>query len=251
VAPKPVKSRVSTGIKGLDNLIEGGFPNENIIVLTGGPGTGKTIWGIQFLVQGAMNGEKGALVSVEQYKEDIISQSLQFGWDLEKLEKKGLLDIYCLSARSLFEQGQQKKIFNKIKKDGYKRLLIDSITSMIYSQHSIGNLSQVMTKGSSVKGLSELTRTQTSYLIDEIKSIGITTIATAQQVKGMPGETLDTISEFKSDGLLILNNVEIGVSDYRTLRIEKMRKSDHYKDLIPFDIKQNGIIIREKEIRKK
>ena len=66
---------LETGIPGLDTLLKGGLPKGRIISVCGGPGTGKTTFGIQFLIQGALNGENGALLSLEETPEQILEDT--------------------------------------------------------------------------------------------------------------------------------------------------------------------------------
>jgi len=78
-------NRIKTGITGFDELIDGGIPQGSFVVVTGGPGTGKTILASQFLANGVMKyDEKGLFISVEQPSEDIVAQAKQFGWDFDK-----------------------------------------------------------------------------------------------------------------------------------------------------------------------
>jgi len=83
--------RVPTGIKGLDQLIEGGFPKGRSILVTGEPGTGKTIFCLQFLAEGLARGEKGIYVAADEDPIDILEQATSLGWDFEKhIAKKEL-----------------------------------------------------------------------------------------------------------------------------------------------------------------
>src|SRR5215467_5784339 len=76
--------RVTTGIAGLDPLVEGGFPRGRSNLVTGEPGTGKTIFSLQFLVEGLSRGEKGIYVAADEGPMDILEQAASLGWDLEK-----------------------------------------------------------------------------------------------------------------------------------------------------------------------
>ncbi|HVH91786.1 MAG TPA: ATPase domain-containing protein, partial [Candidatus Acidoferrum sp.] len=76
--------RVPTGIPGLDPLLEGGFPQGRSILVTGEPGTGKTIFSLQFLIEGLARGEKGIYVAADEGPMDILEQAASLGWDLEK-----------------------------------------------------------------------------------------------------------------------------------------------------------------------
>jgi len=88
------KSRTKTGIYGLDKLIEGGIPNNNIISLSGTSGSGKTIFGLQFLCKGASEyGENGVFISLEEDPERLIKTCESFGWNARKLIKENKLII--------------------------------------------------------------------------------------------------------------------------------------------------------------
>jgi circadian clock protein KaiC len=76
--------RVTTGVAGLDRVIEGGFPKGRSILVTGEPGTGKTIFALQFLVDGLRRGERGIYVAADEDPIDILEQAATMGWDLEK-----------------------------------------------------------------------------------------------------------------------------------------------------------------------
>jgi KaiC/GvpD/RAD55 family RecA-like ATPase len=76
--------RVTSGIKGLDPLIEGGFPKGRSILVTGEPGTGKTIFALQFLAEGLARGEKGVFVTADEGPLDILEQAASLGWDFER-----------------------------------------------------------------------------------------------------------------------------------------------------------------------
>jgi KaiC/GvpD/RAD55 family RecA-like ATPase len=78
--------RIKTGIRGLDELIQGGFPKGSNIVVTGAPGSGKSIFGMSFIAEGCKNGEKCLYITVEQTPDDIVDQAFQFGWDFNQWE---------------------------------------------------------------------------------------------------------------------------------------------------------------------
>ena len=83
--------RVPTGILGLDSLIEGGFPQGRSILITGEPGTGKSIFALQFLAEGLKRNEKCIFVSADENPMDILEQAASMGWDFERyIENKDL-----------------------------------------------------------------------------------------------------------------------------------------------------------------
>ena len=79
--------RISTGISGLDPLIQGGFKRNSVNLVAGGAGTGKSIFAMQFIIEGLKKNEPGIYITFEEKKEKVYEDMLEFGWDLEKYEK--------------------------------------------------------------------------------------------------------------------------------------------------------------------
>src|SRR3970040_1026504 len=96
-APEPATNGlVLTGIDGLDELLGGGVPRGHTITILGSFGTGKTTFGIQFLVQGLINREKGIFISLEEDVDSIVASAAAFGWDLATPLKEKKLAIVKL-----------------------------------------------------------------------------------------------------------------------------------------------------------
>jgi len=124
--------RVPTGIDGLNELIEGGFEKGSSVLLVGSAGTGKTLFSLQFLYNGAIKyNEPGVFISFEEEKESLYRHSSAFGFDFEALEKKDLfrvLEYKPHQVEKLMKEGGGP-IRDAIREMGAKRLVIDSITS--------------------------------------------------------------------------------------------------------------------------
>src|SRR3989337_765260 len=117
--------RVSTGLASLDKLIEGGFPQKTVILLSGGPGTGKTLLGLNFLIEGAAKGEKCYYLSVSESKEEL----LRACEEIEPLKKvKKYLDKNLLIETILLGEKVNLEYFTKIFADypNIDRLVIDN-----------------------------------------------------------------------------------------------------------------------------
>ena len=100
--------RVPTGVSRLDPLIEGGFENGSTNLLIGSSGTGKSIFATQFLKAGMDKGEKCLYVTFEERKEEVYANMLEFGWNLEEYEKKGLftfLEYTPEKVKVMLEEG--------------------------------------------------------------------------------------------------------------------------------------------------
>jgi circadian clock protein KaiC len=211
-------TRVTTGIKGLDTLIGGGFPEESIVVVSGTPGTGKTIMGMQFLQEGMKKGEMGIYVSFEQEKKDIYRQAGQFGWDFEAYEKKNLIRVFSMWPSSFDE------VMSKIFKCLYykpKRLVVDSITSIAYTMKD--------------------NREAFHKMAEKLKDTKLTAMLISEMLSGKEGFTRDGISEFVADGLILLKSVEAAGDQKNLLSVAKMRSAKINKDSHVYDIGAKGI----------
>jgi len=236
--------RIKTGINGFDELMEGGIPKGSFVVVTGGPGTGKTILASQFLANGVTKfNEKGLYISVEQPETEIADQARQFGWDFSTWEKEGKIKVISLDAQKLFELTTINELKQLIQDNHYDRVVIDSITSFVSSPISSSSIANGAERGVGPGTFTEMCRSNASILIDLVKHMGITTIGLAQKIEGMPGETADGVSEFKGDGLIVMNSTALGQTLNRTLQIKKLRKTKI--DGIPhqFDFTQDGITL--------
>ena len=124
--------KTKTGIEGFDSLIEGGIPESSITLITGTPGTGKTIFGLEFLYRGALMGEKGLYISFEEPKENLKLQAKQFGWDFDKFEREGKIVIDYIPSRTI-TNSVLEAIVPAILKDDIKRVVIDSVSTLALS----------------------------------------------------------------------------------------------------------------------
>ncbi|MCD6403946.1 MAG: AAA family ATPase [Nanoarchaeota archaeon] len=213
--------RISTGIPGLDQLVGGGFEVSSIILLSGGPGTGKTTFCLQFLYHGATKGENGLYISFEETEDDLIRDARNFGWDLEDLIKKKKLVIKHYSP---FEYDKFKEeLTSLLKLHNVKRLVIDSISGLGFYLEN---------KYEFRKRIWELSR--------EVKNAGCTAIFTSE-IPAEKGYSRFGVEEFIADGLIVLHFGGLGGEFDRTLQVVKMRRTNHKKGLFPFKITQKGV----------
>jgi circadian clock protein KaiC len=243
-----VIERIKTGIDGLDTLVQGGLPKGTFAVVTGGPGTGKTIFALQFLANGALKyNEKGLFITAEQNIEDIVSQAKQFGWELDQMENTGKIKIVSLIGKQIFEDETMNEIKQLIQENHYERIVFDSITSLLNAPFSKYSIVDHADRGLQPHALSEMSRANVINFIDFIKKQGITTVGISQKIEGLPGNTIDNVSEFKADALIILKSTEMGDNLNRTIQVKKMRKTKIVGVPYDFDFTENGISIQENE----
>ncbi|MRG85721.1 ATPase domain-containing protein [Salinibacillus xinjiangensis] len=131
---------VNTGVNGLDRVLYGGIPRGNTVIVEGFPGTGKTLLGMQFLYQGAVqHDEPGIYITFEEFPDQIYKDMKAFGWDIRKLEEENKLRVITLSPEVLMDQmmkpdGLFEHLIHEI---GCKRIVVDSISLFQYSYASI------------------------------------------------------------------------------------------------------------------
>lgn len=228
---KPIQvDRVKTGITGLDALIQGGFPDNALILLSGTCGTGKSLFGINFLIEGALRGEPGVYVSLEESPEENIRQMKSFGWPVDRLIKERKLLIIQPTLYNY--EALLTKIEDAVNLIGAKRLVLDSLSI-------IGMYFENMYK----------VRKSILELSAMLKRLGCTTIAVDET------ETEDDLSafhveEFVVDGLLVLYYMRKKDRFVRALAIVKMRSTAHSDKIHLFEIKSpGGIIVSPKTVQ--
>jgi len=242
------------GIQGLDKALMGGIPNGNLVLLSGGAGTGKSTLCLQFLVNGAaLFGERALYISTEQNQEELRRHAASFGWDISQLEEKNLLRILFFDITH--GNNFLKDVDTVIKEFKPQRVAIDSMTTLTdaliiggMQDESQFSLVQVVETVSPIPRTEQIIAKSILYkLINELKKYKLTTVLTSELFEESKRLSADGISEFICDGVVLLHYIEIGVGDYRSMEIRKMRYSDYDKDIIPYDITAKGIQIMESE----
>jgi circadian clock protein KaiC len=243
--------RAKTGIPGLDKLVDGGIPEGSSVLVAGSCGTGKTILCLQFLYNGALEGEGGVYVTFEESKDKTIRQCEEFGWDVKALEDKGLISIYVVQEDDMDEVLENIRL--RIGRIKAKRLVLDSLTTMM--EHGIiyrSKLSKEIsarekdkTKTMFASRGGEVTRKDIYAMIGEINGLGTTSLLISEAGEGRDYISRDTISEFACDGVLQLRINELGGEIERLLSVRKMRGTGITMTLSPMKFTEDGIVVEE------
>jgi len=215
--------RVKTGISGLDELLEGGLIPNSTVLLKGDCGSGKTIFGLQFLIQGALHGEPGILLSIEETREDILRESARFGWNLEALEKQGKLAIIERQTQYSLTISELEKTARRLKA---KRAVIDSIPAL-FSGYPSELLSHEMRAAFLV--LCQLLTNSCNCTV-----ILITEAAWSKSV---------SYEEYVPKGVLELQSKMIEGVNRKFLLVKKMREVRHSRRMHLYEITEKGFII--------
>ncbi|MDI6798687.1 MAG: ATPase domain-containing protein [Candidatus Aenigmarchaeota archaeon] len=216
--------RVKTGIKGLDELMGGGIPRGSTVLLSGGAGTGKTLFGIQFLYNGAIRyKEPGVYVSLEEEPGRVIKNTLDaFGWDLNSLINKKLLSVI---KAELYNFDKLKALIeDEVDRIKAKRLVIDqsAILGLFFEK-----------KFQVRKSIFELSKM--------LKNLGCTTVIVSEIPEGTPAISSFGVEEFVADGIIILHFLREGNVLTRALSVRKMRTTYHDTGIHPIQITKKGI----------
>lgn len=229
-------ARLHTGIPGLDEMLEGGFPMSSLITLAGRPGTGKTIFGSQFLAQGGSgNGGPGMYVSMLEGRRAYLRNMTRLGFDFEALERKEkfvFLEMPTLTAEGL--PAIWEEVVRNIEEHHIDRLVIDSFTAMSQAFRNPGDL-----------------RIFTHMLLGKIiAGAGCTTL----MITETPHEQMTGagIEEFIADGVIQFSLVPVaGDARVRYLEITKMRGTNNQMGPIPIEIGRGGMVVRHPHIRER
>ncbi len=206
-----ISERVPTGIVGLDEVIEGGFPRGSLVIVAGSPGTGKTVFSARFLYRGAIDyGENGVYVSFAENRETFYKDMLNFGFDFKALRKKGQFKFFDMVT--VKEEGVPHAlnlILEEVHNFGAKRLVIDSFTAM----------AQAFKEPIEARAMIHI------IMGKIVRHMGCTTILISEIPIGQERIGLG-IEEFVADGMIKLRTDELDGRLLRELEIVKLRGTE-------------------------
>ena len=221
--------RVPSGIPGFDSIAFGGLPEHRTALVSGSAGAGKTTFGIQFLVSGALDQDQpGVLVTFEERPEDIVRNVESFGWALGDLISSGRIAI--VDASPAWEGGEEEigsfdfdglfaRILAAQERTGAQRIVLDSIGSLL------GRFTS-----------REVVRRELGRLVSQLRTVAATTLLTVErQDEYGPIGTFE-VEEFVVDAVILLRNPLEGDRRRRTIEILKLRGGKHRHGEFPFTI---------------
>jgi KaiC/GvpD/RAD55 family RecA-like ATPase len=227
--------RVPTGIRGLDEMLGGGFPMGHVVLVTGLPGTGKTCFGLQFLLAGSALGEKGVFLSLEEDAPQLMESGRRFGWPVDEAVGSGHLKIIRLDPKETKQNLQriQGSLGKELKELGAQRIVVDSVSLL------------------NMLSDAEPERRATLFgLAGACRGAGATTLLTAEADPTHPSISRDGLSEYVADGVVLLgySQAEEGLRVGLSMRVLKMRRTAHARTVQPYRIGPGGIDVDAKAV---
>jgi len=236
-----IEGYVPTGIPGVDRVFaEKGIPRGHTVLVSGGPGSGKTTFAIQFLYMGAtQHGESGVYVTLDEEPKDIKGNMLKYGWDLQKLEdEKKLMFINVSPVRvapsetaGLIQIGMKEfrliklleAIRQGVKEVNAKRVIVDPLTIFTL---------QYPTEVERIYAVRDLMR--------DLKIMGSTNILISE-LRGTGMEREHQFEEYLAQGVILLRTFLRGSRLVRVFQVEKMRGLAVDNQPRPYEISTKGI----------
>jgi circadian clock protein KaiC len=225
--------KAPTGINGLDEISGGGFPRGRTTIVCGGPGCGKTMLGMEFLIRGAREfNEPGVLVAFEETPQEMERNVAALGFDLRNLvdQKKIFLDFVYVEPSEIQETGDYDleglfiRLQHAVDSVGAKRICLDTLEALFSGFSNEGVL-----------------RAELRRLFRWLKDRNLTTVITAE--KGEKTLTRHGLEEYVSDCVVLLDHRVREQISTRRLRIVKYRGTSHGADEYPFLIDDHGISV--------
>jgi circadian clock protein KaiC len=231
--PSKVLEKSLTGIRGFDEITNGGVPKGRSALIVGAAGSGKTVFGMEFLVRGALEfGEPGVFMSFEENETDLAKNFSSLGYDLEDLiaNKKLFIDYVYIERKEIEETGEFDldgifiRLSSAIDAIGAKRVVLDTLEALF-------------------AGISEeaILRAELRRLFRWLKEKGVTVVITAE--RGVNTMTRYGLEEYVADCVILLDTQMIDQIATRRMRIIKYRGSKHGANEYPFLIDETGVTV--------
>jgi len=221
--------RADLGIKGLDEMIQGGVPERSLLVAMGAAGTGKTTFGLQYLQHGLEQDQKAIFITLEESRDDVVQAATEKGWPFEEYIENDELAVVDLDpiemANSLTSiRGDLPRLVDDF---GADRLVLDSVSllEMMYDNQA-------------------QRRTEIFDFTRSLKRAGVTTMLTSEASEDNAYASRHGIIEYLTDGVFVLQYVRSEFRETRlAIEIQKIRNANHSRETKPYEITGDGISV--------
>jgi KaiC/GvpD/RAD55 family RecA-like ATPase len=221
--------RLKSGIPGLDEIMGGGIPRNQLVLVTGTSGTGKTIFCTEFIHNGVTKfNENGIYLSFEEPEEYIKENAKVFGWDMGKLEEAGKFSFIRYDPYNV--EDVLNVLESSIREIGARRVAIDSISALALYVRDKAELRRMIFNLSMV-----------------LRHLNCTPVIVSEIVYGQKGLSRYGVEEFVADSVVVMYYERLQSSFIRALQVWKLRGSAHSEKLHPYKIDKNGITVYPKQ----
>jgi KaiC/GvpD/RAD55 family RecA-like ATPase len=248
-----IMERVSTGVKGLDEILGGGFPKSRTILVVGSPGSGKTILALQFLRAGAVNGERSIYVTFDERPEQVKENMSAFNWDLDRLEGEGkimFVDATPFRRVKIVSTTEHEGRTNLLSQDAMPEITLRALVETVRrlaEEEDVTRLVVDPITSLSVRYQSPIKRRRAMLMLfDALSSTGATCIVTSELRTSMLTRKFQ-LEEYLSQGVVLMRTGIHEGNVIRAVQVEKMRGIAHDTQLRPYTISQNGIEVFAKD----
>ncbi len=220
--------RTKTGVPGMDEILYGGIPQSNLVVISGDPGSGKTCLCLEYLYNGVVEyNEPGVYISLEESAEEIIGFAELFEWDVRTLIEKKLLSIITVELYDF--DNLKNTIEDEVSRLGAKRLVIDpGVVFRLYFEKELDARKRILSLGRMLKRIN-----CTAFITNEIS------LNKASSLFGL--------EEYVADGVILLYHTKLEDRFIRSVGVLKMRGTKISEKLHPIRITDQGIKILAKQ----
>ena len=228
--PRRSDQRLLTGVEGLDEMMGGGIPAGDSLVLAGPTGTGKTTFAMQFVAAGLSAGERAVIAVFEEHPDKYLERARDFGVDFSAAVEKDQLRIIYLRPLDLSVDETLEEIRVSVLELGATRVVIDSISGFEMAL---------------APTFREDFRESLYRLIGALTGLGVTMFSTVEVLESLNGLQLTGYRiSFLTDIIISQRYVEIEGELRKVLTVVKMRGSDHSREFRAYDLTANGVLLR-------
>ena len=231
-----VVTKVRTHVPGLDEILYGGIPERSVVLLSGGPGTGKSILAKQFLYNGLVRGDSAVFVALEEHPAAVRRSFRHFNWDISKFEREGRFAIVDAFTSGIGAAAQKERYVVKQPDDVHELIdvLREAIRDVSARRVAVDSVSTLyLTKPA-------VARNTVMLLKRVIAGLGCTAIFVSQVSAGERGFGGPGV-EHAVDGIIRLDLDEVDGKLYRSIIVWKMRDTKHSMVRHPMEITDEGV----------
>lgn len=221
--------RIPTGVPGLDEIMDGGIPSGDAIMLTGPAGSGKTTFATQFVAEGLRLGQPAVIVVFEEYPEEYLARAEARGQPFAEMVRAGKLEVIYLRPLDLSVDETLAEVLDAVHRVQATRVVIDSLSGFEIAL---------------APAFREDFRESLYRLVGALTAAGITVIMTEEVVEGYPGLRFTSARvSFITDDIIMQRFVEIRGELRKVLAVIKMRGSRHSPEFREYEITAAGAVV--------